>query len=87
MAIATFFVLPLNQRSAWCKPTPCLLQVLMADSSFSVLTKAERVHSTRRMDIDVMKTLEVDEGGNAIKESRMISMRDIREVLKIGRSF
>jgi hypothetical protein len=34
------------------------------------------------MDIDVMKALEVDEDGNAIKESRMISMRDIRDVLK-----
>jgi hypothetical protein len=48
----------------------------------SVLTEAEREHSIRRMDIDVMKNLEVDEDGNSIKESRMISMRDIREVLK-----
>jgi hypothetical protein len=33
------------------------------------------------MDIDVMKNFEVDEDGNAIKETRMISMRDIRDVL------
>lgn len=33
------------------------------------------------MDIDVMKGLEVDQDGNAIKESRMISFRDIKEVL------
>jgi hypothetical protein len=33
------------------------------------------------MNIDVMKNFEVDEDGNAIKETRMISMRDIRDVL------
>lgn len=34
------------------------------------------------MDIDVMKSFEVDEDGNAIKESRMISIRDVKDVLK-----
>jgi hypothetical protein len=33
------------------------------------------------MNIDVMKNFEVDEDGNAIKETRIISMRDIRDVL------
>jgi hypothetical protein len=33
------------------------------------------------MNIDVMKNFEVDEDGNAIKETRMISMGDIRDVL------
>lgn len=33
------------------------------------------------MNIDVMKTLEVDEDGNPIRDSRMISMRDTLEVL------
>jgi hypothetical protein len=47
-----------------------------------VLTEAEREHSIHRMDIDVMKSFEVDEDGNAIKDSRMISMRDVRDVLK-----
>jgi hypothetical protein len=32
------------------------------------------------MNIDVMKNFEVDEDGNAIRETRMISMRDIRDV-------
>ncbi|PMD34967.1 MFS general substrate transporter [Hyaloscypha variabilis F] len=45
------------------------------------LTQTEREHSLRRMDIDVMKNFEVDEDGNAIKETRMISMRDIRDAL------
>lgn len=52
----------------------------MAKNSL-VLTQTEREHSVRRMDIDVMKNFEVDEDGNAIKETRMISMRDIRDVL------
>jgi hypothetical protein len=33
------------------------------------------------MDSDVMKNFEVDEDGNAIKDTRMISMRDVRDVL------
>jgi len=51
-------------------------------SSAWFLSKAEREHSIHRMDIDVMKNLEVYEDGNVIKESRMISMRDIKDVLK-----
>jgi hypothetical protein len=34
------------------------------------------------MNIDVMKSFEVDQEGNAMKDTRMISRRDIREVLK-----
>lgn len=48
---------------------------------FLVHTKAEREHSICRMDIDVMKNLEVDGDGNTIRESRMISMRDTMEVI------
>jgi hypothetical protein len=33
------------------------------------------------MDIEVMKNFEVDQDGNAIKDTRMLSMRDIRDVL------
>jgi hypothetical protein len=47
----------------------------------SVLTQAEREYSLHRMDSDVMKNFEVDEDGNAIKDTRMISMRDVRDVL------
>jgi hypothetical protein len=34
------------------------------------------------MNIDVMKSFEVDQEGNAIKDTRMISRRDIRDVLR-----
>ena len=33
------------------------------------------------MDIDVMKNFEVDADGNPIKDTRMISMRDIKDVM------
>jgi hypothetical protein len=33
------------------------------------------------MDIDVMKNFEVDQDGNAIKDTRMVSMRDVKDVL------
>jgi hypothetical protein len=56
-------------------------QIWILPKNSLVLTQTEREHSLRRMDIDVMKNFEVDEDGNAIKETRMISMRDIRDVL------
>jgi len=56
-------------------------QIWILPKNSLVLTQTEREHSLRRMDIDVMKNFEVDEDGSAIKETRMISMRDIRDVL------
>ena len=56
-------------------------QIWILPKNSLVLTQTEREHSLRRMDIDVMKNFEVDEDGNAIKETRMISMRDIRDAL------
>ena len=56
-------------------------QIWILPKNSLVLTQTEREHSLRRMDIDVMKNFEVDEDGNAIRETRMISMRDIRDAL------
>lgn len=41
----------------------------------------ERKHAIYRMNIDVMKVHEVDAEGNLIKETRMVSLRDITDVV------
>jgi hypothetical protein len=70
-----------NLSMVYVDPPPSPLDSCHQLTAFPVLSKAEREHSLHRMDIDVMKNFEVDQDGNAIKDTRMLSMRDIRDVL------